>query len=90
MKKNIVKTVITAAVAAGIFAGAFLIFFAYIGFDALATAAEECKKPGSGSVYARFCNAFNNTVGNFSKSAFAMIKKFYNEYWNDLLNSIPE
>ena len=31
--------------AAGIFAGAFLIFFAYIGFDALATAAEECKKP---------------------------------------------
>ena len=31
--------------AAGIFAGAFLIFFAYIGFDALATAAEECKNP---------------------------------------------
>jgi len=31
--------------AAGIFAGAFLIFFAYIGFDAIATAAEECKKP---------------------------------------------
>jgi len=30
---------------AGIFAGAFLIFFAYIGFDALATAAEECKNP---------------------------------------------
>ena len=29
----------------GIFAGAFLIFFAYIGFDALATAAEECKNP---------------------------------------------
>ena len=28
-----------------IFAGAFLIFFAYIGFDALATAAEECKNP---------------------------------------------
>lgn len=31
--------------AEGIFAGAFIIFFAYIGFDALATAAEECKKP---------------------------------------------
>lgn len=31
--------------APGIFAGAFLIFFAYIGFDALATAAEECKNP---------------------------------------------
>ena len=31
--------------AAGIFAGAFLIFFAYIGFDAIATAAEECKNP---------------------------------------------
>ena len=31
--------------AAGVFAGAFLIFFAYIGFDALATAAEECKNP---------------------------------------------
>lgn len=29
----------------GIFAGAFMIFFAYIGFDALATAAEECKNP---------------------------------------------
>ena len=29
----------------GIFAGAFIIFFAYIGFDALATAAEECKNP---------------------------------------------
>ena len=29
----------------GVFAGAFLIFFAYIGFDALATAAEECKNP---------------------------------------------
>ena len=29
----------------GIFAGAFLIFFAYIGFDALATVAEECKNP---------------------------------------------
>ena len=29
----------------GIFAGAFLIFFAYIGFDAIATAAEECKNP---------------------------------------------
>ena len=29
----------------GIFAGAFLIFFAYIGFDAVATAAEECKNP---------------------------------------------
>ncbi len=32
-------------VASGIFSGAFLIFFAYIGFDALATAAEECKNP---------------------------------------------
>lgn len=31
--------------ASGIFSGAFLIFFAYIGFDALATAAEECKNP---------------------------------------------
>ena len=31
--------------AGGIFAGAFLIFFAYIGFDALATIAEECKNP---------------------------------------------
>lgn len=30
---------------AGIFSAAFLIFFAYIGFDALATAAEECKNP---------------------------------------------
>lgn len=29
----------------GIFMGAFLIFFAYIGFDALATTAEECKNP---------------------------------------------
>ena len=29
----------------GIFAGAFIIFFAYIGFDALATTAEECKNP---------------------------------------------
>ena len=29
----------------GIFGGAFLIFFAYIGFDAIATAAEECKNP---------------------------------------------
>ena len=29
----------------GIFSAAFLIFFAYIGFDALATAAEECKNP---------------------------------------------
>ena len=29
----------------GIIAGAFIIFFAYIGFDALATAAEECKNP---------------------------------------------
>lgn len=29
----------------GVFMGAFLIFFAYIGFDALATAAEECKNP---------------------------------------------
>ena len=29
----------------GIFSGAFMIFFAYIGFDAIATAAEECKNP---------------------------------------------
>jgi len=29
----------------GIFMGAFLIFFAYIGFDAIATAAEETKNP---------------------------------------------
>ena len=29
----------------GIFMGAFIIFFEYIGFDALATAAEECKNP---------------------------------------------
>lgn len=29
----------------GVFMGAFIIFFAYIGFDALATAAEECKNP---------------------------------------------
>lgn len=29
----------------GIFNGAFLIFFAYIGFDAIATVAEECKNP---------------------------------------------
>jgi len=31
--------------AEGVFMGAFLIFFAYIGFDALATTAEECKNP---------------------------------------------
>ena len=30
---------------AGIFMGAFIIFFAYIGFDAIATAAEETKNP---------------------------------------------
>jgi APA family basic amino acid/polyamine antiporter len=30
---------------AGIQAGAAVIFFAYIGFDAVSTAAEECKKP---------------------------------------------
>ncbi len=30
---------------AGIQAGAAIIFFAYIGFDAVSTAAEECKKP---------------------------------------------
>ena len=29
----------------GIFMGAFIIFFAYVGFDALATTAEECKNP---------------------------------------------
>ena len=29
----------------GVFMGAFIIFFAYIGFDAFATAAEECKNP---------------------------------------------
>lgn len=29
----------------GTFMGAFIIFFAYIGFDALATTAEECKNP---------------------------------------------
>lgn len=29
----------------GILNGAFLIFFAYIGFDAIATVAEECKNP---------------------------------------------
>ncbi len=29
----------------GIFMGAFMIFFAFIGFDALATTAEECKNP---------------------------------------------
>ncbi|MCQ2743175.1 MAG: amino acid permease [bacterium] len=29
----------------GVLMGAFIIFFAYIGFDALATAAEECKNP---------------------------------------------
>ncbi len=31
--------------ASGVFMGAFIIFFAYIGFDALSTAAEECKNP---------------------------------------------
>lgn len=31
--------------AEGMFMGAFTIFFAYIGFDALATTAEECKNP---------------------------------------------
>ncbi len=29
----------------GIISGAFIIFFAYIGFDAIATTAEECKNP---------------------------------------------
>lgn len=29
----------------GVFMGAFIIFFAYIGFDAIATVAEECKNP---------------------------------------------
>jgi len=31
---------------AGIWVGASLIFYAYIGFDAISTAAEECKNPG--------------------------------------------
>lgn len=31
---------------AGVWVGASLIFFAYIGFDAISCAAEECKKPG--------------------------------------------
>jgi APA family basic amino acid/polyamine antiporter len=30
----------------GVWVGASLIFFAYIGFDAISTAAEECKDPG--------------------------------------------
>jgi APA family basic amino acid/polyamine antiporter len=30
----------------GVWTGASLIFFAYIGFDAISCAAEECKKPG--------------------------------------------
>lgn len=30
----------------GVWTGASLIFFAYIGFDAISTAAEECKRPG--------------------------------------------
>jgi APA family basic amino acid/polyamine antiporter len=30
----------------GVFTGAALIFFAYIGFDAVSTTAEECKNPG--------------------------------------------
>lgn len=30
---------------AGVWVGASLIFFAYIGFDAISTAAEECKRP---------------------------------------------
>jgi APA family basic amino acid/polyamine antiporter len=30
---------------AGVWVGASLIFFAYIGFDAISTASEECKKP---------------------------------------------
>jgi APA family basic amino acid/polyamine antiporter len=32
--------------AAGIWGGASLIFFAYIGFDAISTTAEECRDPG--------------------------------------------
>ena len=32
--------------ASGVWTGASLIFFAYIGFDAISTAAEECKDPG--------------------------------------------
>lgn len=31
--------------ASGVFQAATIVFFAYIGFDALATAAQECKKP---------------------------------------------
>lgn len=31
---------------AGVWTGASLIFFAYIGFDAISTAAEECRNPG--------------------------------------------
>lgn len=31
---------------AGVSAGAAIVFFAYIGFDAVATSAEECKNPG--------------------------------------------
>jgi APA family basic amino acid/polyamine antiporter len=31
---------------AGVWTGASLIFFAFIGFDAISTAAEECKNPG--------------------------------------------
>lgn len=30
----------------GVFKGAAIVFFAYIGFDAVSTAAEECKNPG--------------------------------------------
>ena len=32
--------------ASGVWTGASLIFFAYIGFDAVSTAAEECRNPG--------------------------------------------
>ena len=31
----------------GVWVGASLIFFAYIGFDAISTAAEECRRPGA-------------------------------------------
>ena len=36
---------------AGIGSGAALIFFAYIGFDAVSTAAEECREPAEGHAH---------------------------------------